>query len=769
MFERKGQRLILALAVIVALTFGSLAISAQEAAGAQKRRPVTVADAIQMTIPGDSSYARGGYAVHLAEYSPDGTKFVVVLRKGDLEEGINRFSLLLWRTAAVFDSSAPDVILTMASSSNRDAIESVSWSKDNETVAFLGERPHEHHQLYTVNVRTRRVRQLTAGSADVVAYSMSADGDTIAYLVEASLEGLWNDKTRREGVTFSPEQSVWSLVRGVKNSDRYLLFVGKEGNTRELATVGAIPRPAPNSAYVGLSLSPDGEYVAVLTNVGYPPETWKDYKGPWSCVVSVGKDVPPGVYNPQYVRRYELIDTRTGQSRILLNAPSSCGFAEIAWSPTGRSVVIANTYLPAENPPTSERASLEASVFCVAIDIASGQFTKLFSTRIDEDAAPIASVSWESETEITVRQESATGPVENRYVRVDDTWQKLRTPQLAAPLPRVSLEEDLNTPPKLMAEHPQSHARTMLLDLNPEFKNLNFGRVQEIRFRDKKGYERVGGLYYPIHYQTGTRYPLVIQTHGWAPGLRRFLINGFAPTANAAQALAARDILVLQLNDYNPATTGTLRDLGQAATAYEGAIQHLVSKGLIDPQRVGIIGFSYTCNTVEYFLEHSTIYVAAASTTEGTSDSYFAYLLFASTLYPLAAQAEQEVGGVPFGRGLKTWLKNSPGFKINKIHTPLLITALKPNSILTEWEFFAALRRLGKPVEMISLEDGSHELRKPWDQMISQERNVEWFCFWLKGEEDPDPTKAEQYARWHELRKLQEESDRQQANPPPVH
>jgi hypothetical protein len=28
---------------------------------------------------------------------------------------------------------------------------------------------------------------------------------------------------------------------------------------------------------------------------------------------------------------------------------------------------------------------------------------------------------------------------------------------------------------------------------------------------------------------------------------------------------------------------------------------------------------------------------------------------------------------------------------------------------------------------------------------------------WLKGEEDPDPEKAGQYARWHELRRLQQE------------
>lgn len=47
--------------------------------------------------------------------------------------------------------------------------------------------------------------------------------------------------------------------------------------------------------------------------------------------------------------------------------------------------------------------------------------------------------------------------------------------------------------------------------------------------------------------------------------------------------------------------------------------------------------------------------------------------------------------------------------------------------------------------------------------MTSQQGNVDWFTFWLKGEEDPNPAKAEQYKRWRELRNLQadgQKSDR---------
>jgi hypothetical protein len=59
---------------------------------------------------------------------------------------------------------------------------------------------------------------------------------------------------------------------------------------------------------------------------------------------------------------------------------------------------------------------------------------------------------------------------------------------------------------------------------------------------------------------------------------------------------------------------------------------------------------------------------------------------------------------------------------------------------------------MGKPAEMVLLQDGAHQLVRPWDRLVSQEGNEDWFRFWLKGEEDPNPAKAEQYARWRKLR-----------------
>jgi hypothetical protein len=51
-----------------------------------------------------------------------------------------------------------------------------------------------------------------------------------------------------------------------------------------------------------------------------------------------------------------------------------------------------------------------------------------------------------------------------------------------------------------------------------------------------------------------------------------------------------------------------------------------------------------------------------------------------------------------------------------------------------------------------------HEKNQPTHRYEIYERNLDWLKFWLKGDEDPNPDKAEQYKRWRELRKLQEKT-----------
>jgi dipeptidyl aminopeptidase/acylaminoacyl peptidase len=115
----------------------------------------------------------------------------------------------------------------------------------------------------------------------------------------------------------------------------------------------------------------------------------------------------------------------------------------------------------------------------------------------------------------------------------------------------------------------------------------------------------------------------------------------------------------------------------------------------------------------------------------------------------------------PFGEGLQQWLKRSPEFNMDKVTTPLLV-ARGSVGTLAEWEPYLALSRLNKPVDLIVLKEGTHPLTNSGQRMVSQGSTVDWMRFWLKGEEDPNPGKSEQFARWRELRKLQQENEAKQ-------
>jgi hypothetical protein len=249
------------------------------------------------------------------------------------------------------------------------------------------------------------------------------------------------------------------------------------------------------------------------------------------------------------------------------------------------------------------------------------------------------------------------------------------------------------------------------------------------------------------------------------------MIDGPFTTAFAAQPLAGLGIMVLQTGEIT-SEIGKPSELTANVAMFEGAIDSLNKRELIDRNHVGIIGFSRTCLHVKYALTHSTYRFEAASITDGFDAGYLQYILALPSNPGFTRDVERIDGGPPFGDSLGSWMQRSPGFMVNKVRTPIRINALTPLSVLGEWEWFAALSRLGRPVEMVVIEDGSHLLEKPWDRIISQQGNVDWFRFWLKGEEDPDPGKSEQYRRWRELRKLQEPNQAQQSSqtesaPPP--
>ena len=159
-----------------------------------------------MTRLGDPSYTDGGTSKGIvAKFSPDGKHFVVILKKGNLEANTNEYSLVLFQTAEVFQSPEPQVLVSLASSSNRPAIDNVLWLDDNDTILFLGERPGEQTQLYSLKCSSKELTKLTSHATNLTSFVTTASGEVIVYAAKNPVSTFLTESVARKGIAVTNE------------------------------------------------------------------------------------------------------------------------------------------------------------------------------------------------------------------------------------------------------------------------------------------------------------------------------------------------------------------------------------------------------------------------------------------------------------------------------------------------------------------------------------------------------------------------------------
>ena len=681
------------------------------------KRPVTVEDGIRMKQPSDFGCFPGDDSNGcVAHFSPDRKRFVIVLKQGNVEQNTNEYSLLLYRTTDALHSPKPDILLKMASSSNRDAIREIRWLHDNETIVFLGENPGEAAGIYAIHIKRKRLTKLTNPLAAVTNYDVSPDGREILFLADTPANRIKDTARPHQKEIVITNQPLPELLAGNCRSSIYgakqQLFL-QRGQEPPLS----IPLKGLVWDRNPISIAPNGKYGVVGVNLLTEdlPTTWADYVFPENEYMH-GFFLNTKGATP--FAQYLVVDMEKGAAEPLWDAPM-IQFPWITWAPDGHSLFL-NSYIPLAGTDLDDRKARKENTFPVEVELPSREIRK----TTESDFPKVISNS--------------------------------------APLD-VTLEEDLDSRPKVYVSDRETQQKVLLLDLNPQFGELGFGKVETFEWKAAIGLDVVGGLYLPPGYTSGKRYPLVIQTHGFES--KKFSMDGLFEWGSgyAARFLAAKGMVVLQTyrlkNPNDDGSIGGNMKLGAnpkqaekkfAVTAYEGAIDALDKRGLIDRDRVGIMGFSRTVCFVADALTHSKYHFAAAILVDGIDCGYFGYLAFGG--HP--DKDDLNGGGAPFGQNLIAWLKEAPGFNLDKVQTPVRLEAHGASSgVLELWEWFSGLSRLAKPVEYVYLPDASHILVKPWERRASQQGAVDWFSFWLKGEEDPGATKRDQYRRWRELRK----------------
>lgn len=685
-------------------------------------RRATPADMIEMTRVAGSSYARSSYSGSLsadfAFYSPNRKRFAVVLKKGNLSRNTNDYSLFVFDIGHGLQAVERKRLVSFSSSSNHEAINQVTWLQDNETILFLGQRPGETTQLYSVECGSGHLAKLSHHPTNLVSYSSTPRGDHIAYAAEEPVTEFGLGATR--GLWIS-NQSLSDLISGHITSLRSSLYLLRVGDTtaRQLHTQGDIVDDP-----VELFISPNGRYLIVRTNVVDTPRNWIEYKDA-TIQKLVRRKRDPG--EPSWLFRYELIDLATDSSRWLLDAPIGTFGSEVAWEANSRAVIVTGVYLPLDVSDTGKVQNRESNTFVAEVNV-----SDLAVTEISDQELKL--VNWEA-TKSLLRlrkgfSQGATNDEANCYRKDDGHWKPADCTVETHNYPQITIVQNVNSPPRIAATDPTTGRKATLLDLNPQFRTISFGKVEKIAWRGGDGSAVEGGLYLPPDYVPGRRYPLVIQTHGFDPG--QFWIGGPFATAFAAQALAGMEFVVLQVPDSHY-LVDTPEEATEMAATYENAIDNLDNRGMIDARRVGIVGFSRTGLYVRYMLTHERHHLSAAVIADGFDDGFWTYLAYTNESSYFAAELEELVGASPFGEGLNTWLNRSSGFLLDKVDTPVQIQVNDNGSLLGNWDWFVGLKRLHKPVELLYFPNGTHILERPSEQLASKQAVVDWFCFWLKG------------------------------------
>lgn len=272
-------------------------------------------------------------------------------------------------------------------------------------------------------------------------------------------------------------------------------------------------------------------------------------------------------------------------------------------------------------------------------------------------------------------------------------------------------------------------------------------RVENLSWTDRSGVRFAGHLILPRGIEP-KRLPLFINYY-ICPGFLKGAFGGEWPLISlAGHGIAALCINHPPTTDYNPTNYET------ALSGVRAIVERLHERELIDPRRVGMGGLSFGSEVATWIAGHSSL-LAAVSIASGqnTPDWYWQNALQPGFLDDRAMR----YWGLRWPdepQFAQAWRRVSPVFFAASIHAPFLMQTPE-GEFRVNTELYARLIHAGTPTDFWIFPEELHQKTQPTHLLSVNERNLDWFRFWLQGAEDWIPEKIAQYARWRDMRKRQ--------------
>jgi dipeptidyl aminopeptidase/acylaminoacyl peptidase len=263
-----------------------------------------------------------------------------------------------------------------------------------------------------------------------------------------------------------------------------------------------------------------------------------------------------------------------------------------------------------------------------------------------------------------------------------------------------------------------------ILEEHDRLTDFEVARAEPITWKGADGWDIEGVLTYPLGYQPGQRYPMVLQIHGGPHGRYSANFN------TGAQIWAARGYAVLQGNPRGSSgrtfafSNANQNDWGgKDFTDIMAGVDHVIELGVADPEQLAVMGGSYG-GFMTFWTVTQTDRFKAAIGHAGISDWYS---FFGQTDIPNLL--EFGFGGMPV-QSKETYERWSPIEFSDRVTTPLLITHGENDlrvPIPQADQYYRQLKKLGKTVEFLRYPREGHGIQEPAHRLHLDAEQEKWF------------------------------------------
>lgn len=297
-------------------------------------------------------------------------------------------------------------------------------------------------------------------------------------------------------------------------------------------------------------------------------------------------------------------------------------------------------------------------------------------------------------------------------------------------------------PPRLELVHLDTGDRRVLFDPNERLaQDLAAGtRVRLLKWEDAGGNRFTGRYYAP---PAGSAPAPLFVTYYHCPGFVRGGVGDEWPLATFPEY----GIAALCVNAPPLRRDATAR-YGMAVSSIRSVVAMLASTGEVDPSRVGMGGLSFGTEATLWAVVHSDLIAAASVSSSGISVLYHTLGSLRGEAFLSTFRDLWQAGD--YGESPERWNILSPALNLERIRAPILMQL--PEQEYTHSLDYAIPLVASRRADLYVFPHEPHLKFQPRHKLAVYLRNLDWFRFWLQGEEDPVAAKREQYMHWREMR-----------------